>query len=46
MQKEKKFNWLKTIFIGKARDIHDDGIFHKLSLAATAAAPHASVIRR
>jgi amino acid transporter len=34
MQKEKKFNWLKTIFIGKARDIHDDGIFHKLSLAA------------
>jgi amino acid transporter len=34
MKNEKQSNWLKTIFIGKARDIHDDSIFHKLSLAA------------
>lgn len=30
-------NWLKNIFIGKARDIGDRGIFHKLSLVAVLA---------
>ncbi len=34
MKNEPKSNWLKTIFIGKARDINDHSIFHKLSLAA------------
>jgi amino acid transporter len=32
-----KGNWLKNIFIGKARDIGDHGIFHKLSLIAVLA---------
>ncbi|MEI7773481.1 MAG: APC family permease [Verrucomicrobiota bacterium] len=34
MKNEKNGSWLKTLFIGKARDIHDSDIFHKLSLAA------------
>ena len=34
MKNEKQSNWLKTLFIGKARDIHDNTIFHQLSLAA------------
>lgn len=34
MNTNKKINWLKTLFIGKARDIHDNTIFHQLSLAA------------
>ena len=34
MNTDKKINWLKTLFIGKARDIHDNTIFHQLSLAA------------
>jgi amino acid transporter len=34
MKNEKNDSWLKTIFIGKAKDIHDNDIFHKLSLAA------------
>jgi hypothetical protein len=34
MNKGKNFNWLKTLFIGRARDIHDNTIFHQLSLAA------------
>ena len=34
MKNEKNGSWLKTLFIGKAKDIHDSDIFHKLSLAA------------
>ena len=34
MKNEKQSNWVKTLFIGKARDIHDNTIFHQLSLAA------------
>jgi len=30
-------NWFKNLFIGKARDITDHGIFHKLSLVAVLA---------
>lgn len=34
MKSEPKGNWLKNLFIGKARDIGDHSIFHKLSLVA------------
>ena len=37
MQIEHKENWFKSIFIGKARDISDEQIFHKLSLIAVLA---------
>lgn len=33
----KRGNWFKLFFIGKARDISDHGIFHKLSLVAVLA---------
>jgi amino acid transporter len=34
---EPKGNWLKNLFIGKARDIGDHSIFHKMSLIAVLA---------
>jgi amino acid transporter len=34
---EPKGNWLKNLFIGKARDIGDQSIFHKMSLIAVLA---------
>jgi len=33
----KRGNWFKQFFIGKARDISDQGIFHKMSLVAVLA---------
>ena len=37
MNSEPKGNWLKNLFIGKARDIGDHSIFHKMSLIAVLA---------
>ena len=37
MNNNGKGNWLKNIFIGKARDIGDHSIFHKMSLVAVLA---------
>ncbi len=34
---EKRSNWFKLFFIGKARDLSDQGIFHKMSLVAVLA---------
>lgn len=34
---DKRGNWFKRIFIGKARSISDHGIFHKMSLVAVLA---------
>jgi amino acid transporter len=37
MQNQNKGHWLKNIFIGKARDLEDHSIFHKMSLVAVLA---------
>jgi amino acid transporter len=37
MNQNNKRGWLKSLFIGKARDLSDDKIFHKVSLIAVLA---------
>jgi len=37
MKSETPGNWLKNVFIGKARDLKDEGLFHKISLVAVLA---------
>ena len=37
MNNEEAGNWLKNVFIGKARNLGDEGLFHKISLVAVLA---------